>query len=258
VPAFAHVPLILGTDGKRLSKRHGATAVGEYAREGILPQAMFNFLTFLGWSPGDDREVFTPEELVEAFSLDRVLKKGSVFDPDKLAWMNGQHLQKIPDQDVLEEMKGRLHEMGLPGAGAEAPVDLAFLVELLKPRSRTLEDLASQAVPYLAEKVEYEEKAVKKHWAKDPSAAVQRLERLRDILAGTPWEHDALESGIRGLAEELGVGAGKVIHPLRLAITGLGGSPGIFDVLLLLGRERTLQRIDRALDHLGGGTIGSS
>ena len=258
VPAFAHVPLILGTDGKRLSKRHGATAVGEYAREGILPQAMFNFLTFLGWSPGDDREVFTPGELVEAFSLDRVLKKGSVFDPDKLAWMNGQHLQKIPDQDVLEEMKGRLHEMGLPGAGAEAPVDLAFLVELLKPRSRTLEDLASQAVPYLAEKVEYEEKAVKKHWAKDPSAAVQRLERLRDILAGIPWEHDALESGIRGLAEELGVGAGKVIHPLRLAITGLGGSPGIFDVLLLLGRERTLQRIDRALDHLGGGTIGSS
>ncbi len=150
VPAFAHVPLILGPDGKRLSKRHGATAVGDYEKEGILPEAMFNFLALLGWSPGDDREVLSRDELVKVFSLDRVLKKSSVFDFTKLEWLNGQHLAATPTEELLEPVRRRLAEKGLiPGHGGEPAIDLTLLVDLLKVRARTVEDLLSQAEPYL-------------------------------------------------------------------------------------------------------------
>jgi glutamyl-tRNA synthetase len=256
VPAFAHVPMILGPDGRRLSKRHGATAVGDYAEEGILPEAMVNFLAFLGWSPGDDREVLSQAELVAAFSLDRVLKKSAIFDTEKLEWLNGQHLMRTPTEDILEQVSDRLGLLSTEEqeVSAEPPLDLLILVELLKPRSRTLEDLLKQAVPYFLSEVEYEEKAVKKIWIKDLEQVIERIEKVREALEDCPWAEEALERRLRGLAEEMGIGAGKVFQPLRLALTGSSASPGIFDVLLLLGRGRSLTRIDRALAFVMAGT----
>jgi glutamyl-tRNA synthetase len=257
VPAFAHVPMILGPDGKRLSKRHGATAVGDYAAKGILPEAMFNFLAFLGWSPGDDREVFSREELVQAFSLERVLRKSSVFDLEKLEWLNGQHLMRMPSEELLAPVARRLQELGVRerDKAPRDPIDLPFLVELLKPRSRTLEDLVEQAVPYFSPEVSYDPVAVKKNWGKDLEAVVHRLSRVRDVLVACPWEAAALERELRGLAQELELGAGKMFQPLRVALTGTAASPGIFDVLLLLGRERSLARMDQALRLLMTGNL---
>jgi glutamyl-tRNA synthetase len=256
VPAFAHVPLILGPDGKRLSKRHGATAVGDYEKQGILPEAMFNFLALLGWSPGDDREVFSREELVEVFSLERVLKKSSVFDFDKLQWLNGQHLAATPTAELLEPVRRRLIEKGLLSGRGEPPaVDLAFLVDLLKVRARTVEDLLVQAEPYFRDELEYDPKVVSKQWAKDPEGTADGLARLQERLASAPWTQESLEEVSRGLAEELGIGAGKLFQPLRLALTGSSASPGIFDVLVLLGRERSLDRIQRAVNILRSGEL---
>jgi glutamyl-tRNA synthetase len=251
VPEFAHVPLILGPDGKRLSKRHGATAVGDYEGQGILPEAMFNFLCLLGWSPGDDKEVFSVNELVDVFSLERVLRKSSVFDLKKLQWLNGQHLAKAPTSELEEEVERRLSELGM----APTAVDLSFLIDLLKVRSRTLDDLVAQARPYLREELEFEPKAVAKHWSKDPEATADQLESLMDRIQGVPWEAGALEEQVRGFAEDREVGLGKVIHPLRLALTGLASSPGIFDVLLLLGKERSMDRVKGAISMLRSGSL---
>jgi glutamyl/glutaminyl-tRNA synthetase len=242
--------------------------VGDYEKEGILPEAMFNFLAFLGWSPGDDREVLTRQELVEAFSLERVLKKSAVFDVEKLRWLNGQHLMRTPTEELLPRVEGRLRQDGVlaaraaPGvesvghAGADdepGPIDLPALLELLKPRSRTVEELVAQARPYFLDELAYDPDAVRKHWLKDRDETLGRLERLSERLSAVEWEPEALEGAVRGLAEELGVGAGKVIHPLRVALTGVAASPGIFDLLALLGRARTLQRIQRALSLLVSG-----
>ncbi len=261
VPRFAHVPLILGPDGKRLSKRHGATAVGDYEREGILSEAMFNFLALLGWSPGDDREVFTREELVEVFSLERVLKKSSVFDFKKLEWINGQHLAAVPTRELVEPVEQRLTEKGLlseaPAEDGMPAIDLHFLVDLLKVRARTVEDLLSQAEPYFLQELRYDPKAVKKQWGKDPVTTADRLEGLAARIGEIPWDQESLEKVARGWAEELEIGAGKLFQPLRLALTGSSASPGIFDVLVLLGKERSLKRIEAAVNILRSGDLPS-
>lgn len=255
VPEFAHVPLILGPDGKRLSKRHGATAVGDYEHDGILPEAMFNFLSLLGWSPGDDREVFSLQELVETFSLERVLKKSGVFDVKKLEWLNGQHLAQTPTEELLEAVEGRLREKGLLTEDNLASIDLSFLVDLLKVRARTVEDLLDQAEPYFLSELEYDPKAVKKQWAKDPDTTAHRLARLHEALSGANWDQAHLEEISRASAEELEIGAGKLFQPLRLALTGSSASPGIFDVLVLLGEDRSLERIQKAVNILRSGIL---
>jgi glutamyl-tRNA synthetase len=257
VPVFAHVPLILGPDGKRLSKRHGATAVGDYESRGILPDAMVNFLALLGWSPGDDTEVMDREELVARFSLGRVLKKSSVFDVKKLEWLNGQHLARTA-ADRLEPLVTAKLQL-ISGVSSDylrgREVWYRSLIDLLRVRARTVDDIARQAVVYLTDDLEYDEPAVRKHWLKDPNTTVDRLEALRERLADVEWEKSALETAIRGMAEELEVGAGKVIHPLRVSLTGMAASPGIFDVLTLLGRDRALERMDRAIEGLKRGTF---
>ena len=250
LPEFAHVPMILGADGKRLSKRHGATAVADYATQGILPDAMVNFLALLGWSPGDDTEVMERDELVRRFSLDRVVQKSAVFDPKKLEWLNGQYIQ-ASDPGALEplvtEELARTHDL------TEYDADrLRELLPLLQPRSRTIVDVARQAVPFLVTDVTFDEAVAAKHW-RDRPASAGLLQELRELFAESAWDTDALEADLRGFAAEREVGLGKVIHPLRLALTGLGSSPGIFDVLAVLGRETTLSRIDRAARVLEAG-----
>jgi len=253
-PVFAHVPMILGQDGKKLSKRHGVTAVGDYAKEGILPEAMLNFLALLGWSPGGDREFMTAEELIEAFTTERLLKSSSVFDVEKLQWLNGRHLAARPDQELAAHIRSFLSdEPSLRSDLLDDPSWLATLLEVIKVRARTLDELADQARPFVCDELHYEPNAVEKHWLKDPEAAIERLERVWEVYREAPWTATALEATLRELAATMEVGAGKLIHPLRVALTGNMASPGIFDVLVLLGRARVEERVSRALERIRGG-----
>ncbi|HEX6926506.1 MAG TPA: glutamate--tRNA ligase [Longimicrobiaceae bacterium] len=252
VPRFAHLPMILGPDGKRLSKRHGATSVGEYRERGFLPQALVNFLALLGWNPGDEQEIMTVDELVQRFSLERVNKKSAVFDPEKLEWMNGQHISRLSGEELLPLVAPRLVKAGLTTEEeiAQRRTWFAELLDLLKPRARTLDGFAPQARAYLAPVIEYEEAAVAKHW-KEPEPTIRRLEAARTALNEVePWEPAAVEQALREAAEGLGEGFGKIVHPLRLALTGAAVSPGIDAVIVQMGRELVQRRIQAAIETL--------
>jgi len=252
LPRFAHMPMIHGLDGKKLSKRHGATAVGDYRHMGILPQAMLNFLALLGWAPGNDIEVMTVPQMIELFSVDGMSKKAAIFDPKKLEWMNGQHLSLLASEVLAPLVIDALVDAGL---ATRDQLDarhawLLALIDLLKVRSRTIDDIARQAIPYLAEHVSYDPDAVAKQW-KDRAATVDLLSSVRNTLAAVAtWEPPVMEEALRVQAEQRGVGAGKLFQPLRVALTGLTVSAGIFDVLALLGRDRTLARNDDAVKFL--------
>ncbi len=256
-PAFGHLPMILGPDGRRLSKRHGATAVGEYRAAGILPQALTNFLALLGWNPGDDQEVMNEAELIARFSIERIGKKSSVFDPEKLEWMNGQHIMMMSSHELVRLVAPALIDQGL--ATDEDVVDredwYASVIELLKPRSRTITAMATQMRPFLAPTLEFDPAAVAKAW-KDPDAAIEALATVqRAFEAMTDWTPATIESTLRETAEAAGVGFGKLVHPLRLALTGSQASPGIDQVVWLTGRDLVGDRIRAALDFLRAGPV---
>jgi glutamyl-tRNA synthetase len=252
IPMFGHVPMILGSDGKRLSKRHGATALAEYEAQGLLPEAMVNFLALLGWSPGDDQEVMTVESLIHRFSMERVLKKSSVFDLKKLDWLSGQHFNVSTAEALEPALTAGLEVAGLaaPGEFEERWEWYLSLIDLLKTRARRIPDLVDLARPFLVDKVEFEPEAVEKHWLKAPAEVLEQLTTLRSALEVAPWGAESLEEVIRAYAEEMSVGAGRVIHPLRVAVTGRDASPGIFDVLAFLGRIKVLARLDDAIIRL--------
>ncbi len=257
IPQFGHLPMIHGTDGKKLSKRHGATAVGDYQHLGILPQAMVNFLALLGWSPGGEfNEVMTLDELIQSFSEDHLLKKAAVFDPQKLEWMNGQHLSKIPLADLEPRVTPLIIAAGLATAEElEARREWYHqLLDLLRVRSRLVDDIVRQAEPYFRDDIAYDAEAVAKQW-KDAASALMLLTATRETLTTlVDFTPGPMEESLRQLAEQKGVGGGKIFQPLRVALTGLAVSPGIFDVIVMLGRERTLARIARAEAHLQGMT----
>lgn len=253
-PIFCHVPLILGPDGKRLSKRHGATAVDEYRRRGYLPAAMDNFLALLGWSTGEDREVMGLDELIGRFTLDGINKKPAVFDSEKLDWLNGRYIAATPGVQLAAQVGPRLQEDGTAAAEQLAlrPDWVAMVLDAVKVRARTLGDLASLARPFFPGPVDYDRQAVAMHW-KDRETSSDRLLRLSEVLAETnDWDEGALETVVRDLAEQLGIGAGKLIHPTRVALTGRAVSPGIFEVMKLMGRDLVLARIAAAVSILTG------
>jgi len=242
-PLFAHLPLILGSDRKRLSKRTGATSAEEYRDMGIVPQALFNFLTLLGWSPGGDREIFTKDDAAQVFDLGDVNHAPAVFDPEKLLWMNGQYLMRMSADEIY------VHLVPFLGDAPRPAEELRAIIDLHKMRARTLRELADQITFYFVEELEYEPEAAKKHLKGDDLA--ERLRELHDVLAATePFDVIATEAALRLLAEERGLSAGKLIHPLRLALTGRGASPPIFDVAVILGKERTLRRLARLIVRL--------
>lgn len=250
LPVFAHVPMILGPDGKRLSKRHGAASVEAYREDGILPEALVNFLALLGWSPGDDRELMELPELIEAFTLDRILKKSGVFDSKKLEWLNGKYLDMSGPERLVPLVLEALDDAGRKIAASDSD-RFAAVVELQKTRARTIPAIAETSLRYFVEPVSYDEKSVAKHWLKDPDATREVLAAEREIIAkADPFDAETLDAGLRSCAERREVGFGKVIGPLRVALLGVQDSPGIFDVLLLLGRERAIARIDAALAEL--------
>jgi glutamyl-tRNA synthetase len=254
LPVFAHLPMIHGMDGKKLSKRHGATAVGDYQHLGLLPGAMLNFLALLGWSPGGDREVMTLEEMISLFTPDGLQRKAAIFDPKKLEWMNGQHLSRVP----LAELEPRVTP-AMIAAGLVTRDDVIArhawymsLLDLLRVRARTIDDIVRQAGPYFLETIEYDADAVTKSW-KDRAAAADILEAAAAALADVAdWTPETLETALRDLAGAKGIAAGKVFQPLRIALTGLGVSPGIFEVLLMQGPELALRRIAAAVTWLRG------
>jgi glutamyl-tRNA synthetase len=247
-PAFAHVPLILGPDKKRLSKRHGATSVMEYPRLGYVPEAMVNFLALLGWSPGDDRELFTRDELIGSFALEGISGGNAVFNPEKLDWFNQQHIARLGADELARRLKPRLETAGLwrPEYDGAARDWLARVIDLLKPRVKRLDDFVDGAVPFLRDEVERDDAAVRKHLAK-PGLS-EPLEGLRDAFATVnPFDAATLDTTLRQFAEVRGVKAAALIHATRVAVTGRSASPGLFEVLELLGRERTLARLSTAI-----------
>ncbi len=252
VPQFAHVPMILGADGKKLSKRHGATAVGDYQHLGLLPSAMLNFLALLGWSTGDDTEVMTLEQLVERFDTRGLQKKAAIFDTKKLEWMNGQHLAMISLDKLAPIVAPLLVKAGYITADAlDARREWYHgLLDLLRVRSRTTDDIVRQAASYFQDLVEYDPEAVGKQW-RDAIAAAEILSATRERLGALiGWEPTAMEEALRKLAEELGISGGKIFQPLRVALVGLTVSPGIFEVLQYVGRARSLARLDAAVAYL--------
>lgn len=242
-PHFAHIPLILGPDKKRLSKRHGATSINVYREDGFLSDALVNFLALLGWNPGDDREILDRGELSELFGLDRVGKAGAVFDFEKALWMNGQYVQAMDVNRLSEQVQPLFNREGWD-TGDENRV--RQIVALLQPRARKLTDFVEQAWFFFEKPTTYDEKGVRKHFGKadvlDILGAWESLLTELDNFAEEP-----METALRKLAETRDQKAGAMIHPLRLALTGRTASPGIFETVVLLGREICLDRIRDAV-----------
>jgi len=252
LPTFAHLPLILGPDKKRLSKRYAAVSVLEYRGLGMLAEAMFNYLSLLGWSPGDDRQQLDVETLIETFDLNDVGKSGAVFDLTKLEWLNGRYIDGLDANQFAAQVKPWLQRDGLwrDSFEKEDAEDYRSCLDLLQPRTRTLATVSEAGRWFLdpADPEEYDEKASRKHLKGEDLD--ERLGALRERLAALPtWDAESLESSLRELADERGLSAAKLIHPLRLAVTGRGESPGIFEVLELLGAERSLRRFEKLIEY---------
>ncbi len=252
-PVFAHVPLILGPDKSRLSKRHGATDVNMYRREGFLPEAFRNFLALLGWAPGGDEEFFRTKELVEKFSLEGVSRTNGVFDRAKLEWFNTQYLQKLPIEDLLPQVEEQLKHDGLwkeewaTGAGHEW---FSRTVDLLRPRVRLLPDFSSWSRAFFNDEFTIDPAAKAKFWKDEKVPSL--LAKLADALAGlTEWNHDACDHTSRRVAEEAGVKAGLLINATRVAIVGQAVAPPLFDTMVVLGQERVVRRLRAALGEVG-------
>ena len=251
IPQFAHVPLILGSDKKRLSKRHGATSVTEYQRQGYLPEAMVNFLALLGWSPGGDQELFTRDELVERFALEGISGGNAVFNPEKLDWFNAQHLARLGIDDLIARVRPEVETAGL---WSEDLLDVrrewfARVLALLVPRAKKLGDFAPQLQPFLGEVTSYDRAAVDKH-LKGPGLSEQ-LRALADrVRAVEPFDEASTERVLRELAEIAGIKAGALIHATRIALTGKAVSPGLFETLVLIGRQRGVARLLRLAQYL--------
>jgi len=244
LPAFAHIPLILGPDKTRLSKRHGATSVMAYKDQGILPEAMRNFLALLGWSPGNDQELFNDDELIRAFSLEGISKANAVFNPDKLMWFNAQYIARLPHEKLVQHLKPEYIKAGLWRDSLEKEEVQWFrsLIDLYRPRAKVLQDFPRQSRFFFLDHVEYDPAAVEK-FLKDDSVR-RYLHTLGERLQTLPeFTHQSLEQAVRGLADELGVKPAVLMNPSRVALTGQAIAPGLFDVMLLLGREKTVHRL---------------
>jgi glutamyl-tRNA synthetase len=242
-PQFAHLGMILGTDRKKLSKRHGAAAVEEWRDEGILPEALFNFLALLGWAPGGDREILTREEMEAEFALEKVGASPSVFDPEKLLWMNAQYMARLPAEELLAR--------SAPHAPAGLPAsDIARkAVELHRTRARTTIEMGRALSSYAADPSAYDPEGLKKHVKPETAGLLQKLAAKLEALPD--WTVEAIEAALRATAEEAGVSAGKLIHPTRLALTGTTVGAPLFDVVALLGKETALRRLSKFLDSIG-------
>jgi glutamyl-tRNA synthetase len=244
LPTYAHVPMVLGNDRTRLSKRHGAMSVTAYRDMGFLPQAVLNYLVRLGWSHGD-QEFFTVEELIEKFSLENIGKSAGIFDPDKLQALNGDHIQASSNADLVPQL---LPFMAAEGYTAEAGPYIEGVIETLKPRSKTLLEMAKAARFYYTDPIVYEEKAAKKFLK---AVSLEPLRLLTEKLAALEnFEEKALEAAFVAVMDATGLKLGKIAQPVRVALTGTTVSPGIFEIITVLGRAKVIARLEAALAHI--------
>jgi len=244
LPVFAHLPMILGDDGKRLSKRHGAVSVMAYKEAGYLPQALLNYLVRLGWSHGDQEE-FTVEQMIELFSLSAVNRSGSVFNTEKLDWLNGQYIKALPADELSSVFTDALATASVT---TEDGPDVAAVAELLRDRSNTFVSMVEQSLFFYQPLAGYDEKAAKKNFKQ---AAVAPLEAIRAKLSEVNnWNAEEVHSAIESTVAELEVGFGKVALPLRIATTGGTASPALDATLAVLGQATTLQRVDDAVSYI--------
>jgi glutamyl-tRNA synthetase len=254
-PLFAHLPMILGKDRSKLSKRHGATSLLDYADQGYLPDAMFNFLGLLGWSLDDHTEIISRELFIQHFSLERIVKNPAVFDLDKLTWMNGVYMRDLAPERLAELVRGRL-ERDLP-ADVPRPLDEAYvlrMVPLIRERVKRLDDLKRFAeFFFLGDDLNYEvSDLLGKAFAGRPQEAATALGAARERLVSiASWDEESLEGALRPLADELSLKAGDLFMLVRVAVTGGPVSPPLFQSMAILGREHCLARVDRAIDKLG-------
>jgi len=248
-PEFAHLPVILSPDGGKLSKRKGAASVMDYKRGGFLPEALFNFLAFLGWSPGDDREKMPKEEMIAAFSLDQVSAKASVLDEKKLEWMNGLYMTEKNASSLIDEVLPVWKEKGwVDSTVGMGDPHVLTVINMLKVRSKRLTELAESAMYFFVDPVTYEEKAVRKTFT---PAASELLGKLHSQLIGiTDFNHGALEVLYHEFAEKNSVSSGNLIHPTLLAISGVSFGPGLFELMEVLGKDTVLRRIDSARKYI--------
>jgi glutamyl-tRNA synthetase len=244
-PEFAHLPMILGSDKTKLSKRHGATAVTEYIALGYLPEALVNYLARLGWSHGD-QEIFSNQELTEKFSLESVGKAPSIFNAEKLLWLNHHYIQQADPGRLAELVLDLLKKDGTITAGKEPDLEwFKKLVKILTERSHTLAEMKNAALPFIVDDIIMDEKAKAKHLTPDVASLLSQLsERLK---AAEPFTHEEVEKVFNAIVVEKGLKLGKLAQPVRVALTGGTVSPGIFEVIEIMGKEKTIKRIDIAV-----------
>jgi len=244
-PIFAHLPMILGPDKKRLSKRHGAPGVQKFRDEGYLPESLLNYLALLGWNPGTEDEIFSLEKLVENFDLSQVQKKGAVWDEKKLHWLSGQHVMNTPTDFLLESIR-QIHPDW--GKGNEISF-LISIIELLKVRAKSLNEFVQQSAYFFNDPESYDERGFKKGW-KDESVNQTITQFLGQLIETPHWRKEDVEKEFRVFAESNELGLGKIIMPIRMAVCGTLNGPSIFDILELLGRDTCIRRIETALRKL--------
>src|SRR5436305_3937394 len=252
VPTFGHLPLILGPDKKRLSKRYGATSVEEFRTEGILPQALYNFMALLGWTPGNDQEILSRDEMIALFDVNRLNASAAVFDKEKLWWMNAQYLSRLDYEALRPHLEPFLAAAGLANAD---PARLAATVNLHRSRARTLKELVELILPYFQDELAYDPEASTK-FLKDQDLPGP-LETLRERWAALPsFDKDALDATLRALAGERGLKPAVLIHPTRMALTAAAQGPPLFDLVEAMGREASLRHLDHFLAFLKKGAQG--
>jgi len=246
LPKFAHIPMILGEDGSRMSKRHGATSVTDYRAKGYLPDAIVNFIALLGWSPGHDQELLSRQEMIEKFTLKRVNKTSSQFDFTKLDWMNSKYIQNLPVGDLVSELQPYIKDANLD-SNVVSDEWLYKLVELYKERFRTLPEFITLTTPFFLDEIEYEDAAVQKHLKKgNPALIKDAYEKLKEVKDFSSIEE--LESCLRLITTEHNIGFGKLAQPIRVALIGKSASAGIFETLELLGKDKTLKRLEHTIN----------
>ena len=240
-PKYAHLPMIVNNMGKPYSKRDGAAFVGEFQEQGFLPDALFNFLALLGWAPGDDREVMTRDEMVEAFTLDRCKSSAARFDIKKLTWMNGEYLRAQPREMLDKEFRGRIEAAGISLDGFD-PAKWNEILDLMIPRTKIFSEVPGNCSYFFREDYPFNEKAVAKRLKTD--GAKEILLDAADAFEKLPsFDLESTEAALRSLGEARGLGLGPIVHPVRVAVSGLQEGPGLFEMLVLLGRERVCERM---------------
>jgi glutamyl-tRNA synthetase len=249
LPEFAHLPLILGPDKQRLSKRHGATSVMAYAEMGYLPEAFFNFLALLGWSPGDDREILSRRELTELFTLEGVGKANAVFGIEKLDWFNGQYIRNASPEILREMVAYELRSAKIWNDGMAASDSMDAAVDLLKNRARKLSDFSGNFKSFFTDDFAYDQAAAAK-FLSDPRLKDLAPALLHEYIESSDFTLQSTEVSLRQLAEAKGVKAGLLINALRVGLTGQGVAPGLFEVMQALGRQRTIARLQRLEKYL--------